>query len=234
MSLINPIAILPVRGGSKEIKDKNLLEVNKKSLMEISVNQVRKSIDIPIYISADSETILKEGRKLGCIAVKRPLEIANDKSPSEEAIQHTVEYIEKEKKQNFNTIIFLQATSPLRKREDFISALDKYKSEQLDSLFSANDATDYLLWKQESGEMKSINFDNENRLMRQEKVTSVIENGSFYIFDKELYKKYNQRLFGKISYYLMEAWQLFEVDTLDDYELCKKISKLMKVYGIYD
>ena len=43
MNNINPIAIILARGGSKEIPNKNLETINNKSLLEITVNQIKKS-----------------------------------------------------------------------------------------------------------------------------------------------------------------------------------------------
>ena len=57
MKNINPIAIILARGGSKEIKNKNLETINDRSLLEITINQIKKELDIHIFVSSDSEEI---------------------------------------------------------------------------------------------------------------------------------------------------------------------------------
>ena len=84
-------------------------------------------------------------------------------------------------------------------------------------------------------------FSNANKLYSESNYVEacnlymqIIENGSFYIFDKELFKKNKVRLFGKIDHYKMEAWQVFEIDSHEDLELCKDLSKIKLVDGIYN
>ena len=60
MNNINPIAIILARGGSKGIPNKNLETINNKSLLEISVNQIIKSINVEVFVSSDSDKILEE------------------------------------------------------------------------------------------------------------------------------------------------------------------------------
>jgi len=223
------------RGGSKGIKNKNLQAINSKSLLEITVNQLRKKLKIDIFVSSDSKEILEKASILGCSLIDRPLELAGDESTSEEALLHSIEYIEDNYKADFKSIIFPQLTSPLRKFSDFSNALDKFHNEGLDSLFSSNDALDYLIWGlNKQGMLEEVNFQNKKRTLRQSKNLQIIENGSFYIFDKELFKKNKVRLFGKIDHYKMESWQVFEIDSYEDLELCKDLSKIKLVDGIYN
>ncbi len=60
------VAIIPARGGSKGIKEKNLQKVNGRSLTEIAIRSAEKSTDVDeIYVSSDSEKILALAKKLG-------------------------------------------------------------------------------------------------------------------------------------------------------------------------
>ena len=72
MNNINPIAIILARGGSKEIPNKNLETINNKSLLEITFNQIKKSINTEVFVSSDADNILNEAVNLGCIPIKRP------------------------------------------------------------------------------------------------------------------------------------------------------------------
>ena len=60
----NILAVIPARGGSKGIKYKNLLKLNKRSLIEIAIKEAKKSKYITkIIFSSDSNKIIKEAKK---------------------------------------------------------------------------------------------------------------------------------------------------------------------------
>ena len=134
MNNINSVAIILARGGSKGIKNKNLQAINNKSLLEITVNQLRKKLKIDIFVSSDSKEILEKASILDCSLIDRPLELAVTKHIGGSSL-HSIEYIEDNYKADFQSIIFPQLTSPLRKFSDFSNALDKFHNEGLDSLF---------------------------------------------------------------------------------------------------
>jgi len=233
MNNLKSVAIILDRGGSKEIKHKNLKKINGKSLLEITILQIKKNLDIDIFVSSDSNKILEEARRLRCYSIIRPKKLSGDDSSSEEGLLHAIQEIEKDVE--CDTVIFPQVTSPLRRFSDFPDALNMFEKNKNDSLFTSNEASDLLIWSRSTNnKLSEINFDNNKRTNRQKKAEQIIENGSFYIFNKEMFKKYQKRLFGDIGYFKMKPWQMFEIDNLEDFELCSDISKIKKVDGIYE
>ena len=233
MNNLKSVAIILARGGIKEIKNKNLKKINGKSLLEITILQIKKNLDIDIFVSSDSNKILDEARKLRCHTIVRPKKLSGDNSSSEEALLHAIQEIEKDIE--CDTIIFPQVTSPLRSFSDFPDALNMFVKNEYDSLFTSNEASDFLIWgRSTNNKLSEVNFENTKRTNRQEKTEQIIENGSFYIFNKEMFKKYQTRLFGHIGNFKMKPWQMFEIDNLEDFELCTDISKIKKVDGIYE
>lgn len=235
MNDVKPLVVILARGGSKEIENKNLEKINGKSLLEITVNQITENLDVPIFVSSDSKQIIDVATSIECSIIKRPEELCDDNSTSEEGISHAINFIEDNHNLEFDTIVFPQLTSPLRKYTDFPFSLEHYTSNNFDSLFSSNEGNDINLWKKnKDNQLIEVNFENDNRQFRQSRDTQLIENGSFYIFDKELYKKYKVRLFRNIGYFNLEPWQMFEIDTIEDLNLCREISKIKNVDGIYE
>ena len=109
----NIFIIIPARGGSKSIKKKNLHIVNKKPLLQWTLEESKKvkSVD-KIVVSTDNYNIKKFAKKFFVDVVDRPKEISGDDSSSESAIIHTLEYYN-EKNVLPEIIVFLQCTSPL-------------------------------------------------------------------------------------------------------------------------
>ena len=61
------------RGGSKRIPNKNLLKINNKSLLEITLNLAKKVKKIDkIFVSSDSKKILRIAKKNNVQIIKRP------------------------------------------------------------------------------------------------------------------------------------------------------------------
>jgi len=225
------VAIIPARGGSKGIPKKNLIDFCGKPLLAWSIIQAQKAPQISsVYVSSDSDEILECAEKYNAIGIKRPDAIAGDTATSESAILHTCEQIGVD----VDTIVFPQPTSPLRKPDDISKAIEEFVAGNYDSLFSACELHDFLIWeKDEGGLLKSINYDYHNRTRRQDRRSQYVENGSIYVFKKQSLYKHDNRLGGKIGMYLMDFYQSFEIDYKDDIDLLSLIfqAKLKSKYS---
>ncbi len=92
------VAILFGRKNSKSIKNKNILKIFSKPMFMYPIDAAKKVKEIDkIYVSSDSNHILKESQKKGCIPINRPKYLCNDKALLEDAIQHAVNYCQKKK-----------------------------------------------------------------------------------------------------------------------------------------
>lgn len=113
----NIIAIIPARGGSKGIKNKNLKEINSKSLVEHSINHALDSKLINrVVVSTDSETIAEVSRKAGAeIPVIRPDALAEDHVLDLPVYEHMLEYLKKTEGYEADIVVHLRPTAPFRK-----------------------------------------------------------------------------------------------------------------------
>ena len=82
-----------------------------------------------------------------------------------------------------------------------------------------------FFWQYQNNKLCSVNYDYRNRKRRQDAPKQFVENGSFYLFKPEVLKNYNNRFGQKIGKIEMEFWKMFEIDSLEDLELCKTIFK---------
>lgn len=219
---LNIICIIPARGGSKEIPGKNLMSFCGKPLIAWSIEQAKASKYIgKVYVSSDDENILKVSGKSDAEIIKRPKKLATDISSSEQALLHAISYIKKFNKKTIDIIVFLQATSPLRTSEDIDNAIGLFISKKADSLFSAAALEDFCIWKKEDKKLMSLNYNYNNRGNRQNRQSLYLENGSIYIFKPAILEKFNNRFGGKIEMYLMDYRKSFEIDTVEDIDICE-------------
>ena len=219
---MNIVAIIPARGGSKGIPKKNIINFCGKPLISWTIEEVLGSKLInDIYVSSDADDILEISKNYGAKVVKRPKTIARDNSTSEEALKHAIAFIRRKVKEKIDIIVFCQATSPLRTSKDIDNAIKYFISIQADSLFSAVILESLYTWRKQKGKLISLSYDYKNRVRRQERLPLYLENGSIYIFKPEVLVKYNNRLGGKISMYIMDHWKSFDIDTIEDIEACE-------------
>ncbi len=216
------IAIIPARGNSKEIPKKNVIDFCGKPLIVWSIEQALGSRYIQeVYVSSDNREILEISKKSGAKAIKRPKKLAMDTSPSEEALLHAVNYIQKSTRKMIDIVVFLQASSPLRTSKDIDTAIELLISKRADCLFSAAILEDFCIWQRKKNNYRSMSFDYKNRGRRQDRPKLYLENGSIYIFKPKILEKYNNRFGGKMAISIMDYWKSYEIDKPEDVEVCE-------------
>jgi N-acylneuraminate cytidylyltransferase len=216
-------AIILARGGSKGIKNKNLIVINKKPLIYWTIKSCLKTKNIKyVWVSSDKKKILSYAKKLGAKIIFRPKNLSSDTSTSESGWLHAIKKIQKKIK--IQHVVALQATSPIRNKQDLSKAIKLYFKNKSDSLFSAGNYNKLFTWFNKKKLVPNYNI-KIKRTRRQNQKKMIIENGSFYIFNSEKFIKNKKRLFGKINYYLQKKFESFEID---DYEDLYFLDLLMK------
>lgn len=218
------VSIILARGGSKGIKNKNLIKINNQPLIHWSISQSIKSKRISkTFVSSDNDKILKISKKSGAEIIKRPKKFATSKSSSESAWLHAVKYL-KVKKINADYIVGIQPTSPIREFNDFDGAINLLETKKFDSLFTSTIINDYFIWKKIKNKLKA-NYNFKKRQPRQLIENQYLENGSFYIFNTEGFLKSKCRLFGKIGTFKMNKSKSFQIDDFEDLQIIKLLAK---------
>ena len=218
------IAIILARGGSKGIPKKNIKKICGKPLVSWTIEHAKQTKEISsIWLSSDSEQILKIGKNYGINTIKRPKNLCKDSSSSVSGWIHAINLIQK--KHEVDIVVALQPTSPLREFKDIEKALKEFKKNKYDSMFSGSKIGDFFIWEKQKNLLKSLNYDYKNRKRRQEIKQQYVENGSFYIFTPKSIKKSNNQLSGRIGVSLMEFWKSFEIDDKNDIDFCETLMK---------
>ena len=115
------VSLIPARGGSKEIPDKNIVNLNGKPLIYYTIQASKNSSIDETWVSTNSSKISVISEGYGANIIKRPHDISKDDSKSEEALIHFAERVD------FDIIVFIQATSPLLTSKYINLGLDMMK-----------------------------------------------------------------------------------------------------------
>jgi N-acylneuraminate cytidylyltransferase len=105
------------RGGSKGIKDKNIVKINNRPLIYYSIEIAKKISGEDVYVSTDSLKIKKISEKYGAKVIFRPKNLSKDNSPEILAWKHAIKYLNR-KNIFFDIFLSLPTTSPLRSLKD--------------------------------------------------------------------------------------------------------------------
>lgn len=213
------IAIIPARGGSKGLPGKNVKPMSGKPLLGYTLEQAKLSKYIDkLVVSTDDRKIANVANKFGVkTPFLRPKKFAKDNSPSSDAVLHAIDWYEK-KGEEFDVLILLEPTSPLRKKTDIDNALklfiDNYK--KADSLLGLGEiASDthhpFGAKTVERGYIKSF-LPGISFYQRQQLPKSYGIFGGIYIAKTAVYKKSKDFLTGKTIPFFVERWQEFEID----------------------
>ena len=175
----NFIGFVPLRGGSKGIKNKNIKDLNGKPLCFYTINALQKSASIQkVIVSTDCDIIKKVVISFNFNKVEvfdRGVKNASDTASSESAI---LEFLSSRKFSKKQFLFFCQATSPLLTSKMIENAIDNFNKSNCDSMLSVVEFTRFF-WDQDSN---PINYNPQERPRRQEMKKNFVENGAFYIF----------------------------------------------------
>jgi len=207
------VALIPARGGSKGVQDKNVRLLNDEPLIFYTITAAKYSNVDEVWVSTDSSVIKSAALRAGAKVIDRPKELAGDKSRSEEALLHFCDNVEVDR------LVFIQATSPLLQPDHINGGLEMMN--EYDSVFSAFKEHWLPRWTMD---VKPQNFHSLNsRGMRQDYKDVWVENGAFYITSKDRLVEYKSRLSGNIGVYEMKPHQSVQIDTEHDFEFCEKL-----------
>ena len=224
----NILFVIPARSGSKGIKNKNIQNCANETLLRRSV-KICKTIDFPsdIYVSTDNQEYLDHINDLIENApTLRPKNISGDLIGDIEVLTHAFHTCEKYYKKNYQCIVMIQPTSPLRKKEHIIKSIEAIISENFDSAVTCHKVD------KKYHPLKSLTLNKSNKLIhyleieeeiiaRQQLKETFIRNGACYaITPRQLCEG---KTFFKGNTKLILTDQLVSIDNIEELKLCEKI-----------
>lgn len=223
------IALVPARGGSKGIKLKNLKKINGKTLIQITSDFIEdcRFFDLKV-LSSENKKIIQHSKKLNFEIVKRSKKLSGDKISDFQVIHEVVRSIKKKQLQNFDYLVYLQPTSPLRRKKQLLDSIKKVIKFKYDGAWSITkvDPKYHLLklLKIEENNLKLLDKRGQKIVARQMLKDIYIRNGVFYIFNIEKLMQ-NKSIYLKNIYPSITNYKTANIDNLDDLNLAKKLMK---------
>ena len=212
------------RAGSKGVANKNLRLINNKPLIVYSIEQaIATKLFDQIVVSSDSKEIREVALANGAtFCVDRPAELATDTAPKLPAIKHCVENAEKKFGQ-FEVIIDLDATAPLRESSDIIGALELLQSAQADNVITgtpAHRSPYFNLVETDANGVVSLSKPPANVVARRQDSPQCFDmNASIYVWRRQALFA-NENLFtSNTRLFVMPRERSLDIDSQADFEM---------------
>ena len=139
MGFSKVICTICARAGSKGVKNKNIKILKGKPLISYSIEMAKRSeLFEHIVVSTDSDEIAEVSIHYGAeVFFRRPVELASDSAAKIPVIRHALLESEKQYNQQFENLMDLDATSPLRIIEDILGAWKYFNDGSFDNVITA-------------------------------------------------------------------------------------------------
>lgn len=226
------LGIIPARGNSKGIKNKNLKLINGKPLIYYTIKRAKKSKLISDLIgSTDSKKIKEYFINYGLeVPFNRPNKLARDRSNIIDTLIYSIEKMELIKNIKYDYVCLLQPTSPLRKKNEIDNAIKKiikHKADTFLSLSRVDDPHPYKLMKIKNNKLYFFKKNFKGTTNRQMMPKFFKPTGNIYIINRDTLKK--KTIYGKKFIYSFVSQKYYlNINNYDDLILAKE--KLKKLY----
>jgi CMP-N-acetylneuraminic acid synthetase len=216
------LALIPARGGSKGMPDKNIRPLLGRTLLEYAARAASASGAIDrIVLSTDSERIAAEGRRIGVeVPFLRPSELAADDTPMAPVIEHAVDWLEQHG-WRFEIVVLLQPTSPLRRPDHIRAAVQQLRDSRADSVVTVVElprhlSPDYVM-RVEHGRLVPFLPTGGDVARRQDARPAFVRDGTAYAFWLRTLRD-TRTIYGRDCRPLVvPASESLTIDTADDW-----------------
>ena len=216
------LVVVPARGGSKGIPKKNLRKINDKSLIQIVAECIKKTnfIDEAI-LSSDSDEIINEAKKYGLNSYfKRPKNISGDLIGDIPVLKHALIKAEEYNSCEYDIIVMLQPTAPLRSPKNIEDIIKKIIIDGLDTVWTIHEVeTHYHPNKQlkinKHGYIDFYTNKGAEIIARQQLDKSYMKNGIGYALNRNTLLK-KETLLGEKSGFILHKGLIINIDNEDD------------------
>lgn len=225
---MNILVIVPAKGKSQRIPGKNLKIISGLPLVDWTLKAIEECTEITqAILSSDEEKVLERASLYKKIKpVKRPQSLAQDTTSTSAVVDHILE----ENSDEYDYILILQPTSPLRTEHHISEAIKLFRNtERCQSLVSVcrnEGALNHLILK-ENGRTVRL-FEELSNARTQDQPVLYRLNGAIYLVSVTFYKKNKSFLDFETVLYEMDKRSSIDIDELEDFELAQNLMKIVE------
>ncbi len=226
----NVLAIVPARGGSKGVPDKNIRPLGGKPLLAWSVEVAKATPAIDrVLVSTDSEKIAEVARACGAEVMLRPAHLATDTALVIDTVRDILARVY-EAGDDVDIVVLLEPTSPLRHPDDVTSCLEMLgkSAEGYDSVatFTEAELNPHRAWTIQDGYPRPFIAGAVPWLPRQQLPEAFQLSGAVYaFFVHSLPAEGVSFIFGRAGGILMPKARSYDIDTELDFEVAEALLK---------
>ena len=221
---MNPLIIIPARGGSKGIPHKNIKELSGKPLICYAIDTARKiTSDENICVSTDDDDIIKVVEDYGLkVQFKRPDYLATDNAGTNGVLLHALDFYE-QRGNHYDVVVLLQTTSPFRKAEDVIEAVNLYDDsvDMVTSVMPAKCNPYYDGFEDNAEGLLTISKGNGTIERRQDAPKVWQQNGAVYVINPFELKAKGLAGMTRIRKYVMDELHSVDLDNMLDWKIAE-------------
>lgn len=230
------LAIIPARGGSKSVPRKNIKLLGGKPLLYYMLSAALGSKLLSrVVVSSEDDEILRVAEKYGGekIIVRRPKNLALDKTPDVPMLQHAVKIVEKMDACTYDYVVQLHVTTPFVTSEDIDIALSALLASDAESIVSVCEVNDYhpvKLKKMVDGKLQQyIDGLLEHSTARRQDFEPVYKrNGGLYASRRKIIMEQG-RVFGDVVLpHIMPPEKSIDINSIVDFWTAEAVLKNMK------
>lgn len=219
------LAVIPARGGSKRLPNKNLLKIGGDTLIQRSFESVKGIKEIQdILLSSDCPEIIEHGKNNSLLVPwKRPSILSGDKASSSDVVIHALNWYQLNV-QKVDAVLLLQPTSPFRRQSSVEKAIQIMNESSCDSVISVSPTHSHPQWCfRYLGEyLEPFMNDFGINTRSQDLVPAYNLNGNFYLIkSKALLDSSSFYTSKTIPYVINSNIEAMDIDVAHDFDLAK-------------
>jgi CMP-N,N'-diacetyllegionaminic acid synthase len=219
------IALIPARGGSKGIPKKNVKDFCGKPLIAWSIDVALQATEVDrVIVTTDDQEIADISLNFGAeVPFLRPERFATDETPGIEPVLHAISVLPQ-----FDWVLVLQPTSPLRITEDIASIVNYAHLNNTNSAVSVVEASNHPHWtylRNHSGTLSSMSSGNPVS-RRQELPRAFALNGALYLAKREWIMESKAFVSNETYGYVMPRERSVDIDSPLDWKWAEFLMRM--------
>lgn len=222
------VGLIPARGGSKGVKNKNIRLVNDKPLIAYTIEAALNTTLIDrVITSTDSQIIANVAREWGSeVPFLRPSYLAQDNTSDKPVITHLIDWLRKNESYNFDFLVYLRPTTPLKTSAIIDKCLSKLLTKtDLTSIRTVTKSEGvfhpYWMFKNNNDTLQPFcDIDFSKYYQRQLLPACYRLNGVVDVLRLNVIKNFNNHYGDNIGFVEVEEKNALDIDTEHDLKLC--------------